>query len=424
MTSKAQTFVIELSSTLDREGKTGVASQLRECVSLHTRRLWHQLSVLLEKTLKERDLAVHLMALQVNFLDTFAYDLNQIKYVQLSLYTALHAQPSLSPTQQIDFLRQISERSHVTSDKSGHVLAQSLYGSALLSSRSLSSLSSSSTPSSSSSSSSSSPTSSTLSDDVSVDELSLVKTLISDLTTKHAKLRGAPKCVDAAFYHLISEYHLIAGPPEAFLENGLLYLAHQDLDDLSLEVKRTLAVDLCLASLCGEKTYNFGELLSHPILDVLTGTQDSWMVAFLDAFNRGDIQAYTSIAAEFESQLISHPSLLRNRDILKRKIQILGLMELIFKRDRDHRVLSFEEIAQVAELSIDQVEYLIIKALSDKLIRGTIDQVEQKVSVTWVQPRVLTIDQIASMKSRLDDWSSIVRQTLVTLESQSQDIVN
>lgn len=405
---------MELSGRLDQEGKGGLASQLRECVSLNSQRLWHQLSLLLEPLLKERDLAAHVMAIHESFIDSFAEDLNQIRFVQMSVLIALHAQPRPSDAQRIDFLKGISERPHVAADKPAQVLAKSLYASALLHSRALASASASPAASSSTA----------VSDDVSSDALAQVKQLIGELSKQHGKLRGAPKCVDAAYYRLLSEYHLGSGPAEAFLENGLMYLAHQELDEIPRQERHALATDLCLASLCGDKTYNFGELLSHSILDVLTGTADAWLVAFLDAFNRGDIAAYNQIARESEPQLLSHPSLLKNRQLLRRKIQILGLMELIFKRDRDHRVLSFSEVAAAAELPVDQVEHLIIKALSLKLVKGSIDQVEGKVAITWVQPRVLTLDQISSMKGRLDDWTCIVSQTLVTLESQSQDIVN
>ena len=40
------------------------------------------------------------------------------------------------------------------------------------------------------------------------------------------------------------------------------------------------------------------------------------------------------------------------------------------------------------------VESLIIRALSLNLVKGTIDEVDEKVHMTWVQPRVLSVDQV------------------------------
>ena len=50
-----------------------------------------------------------------------------------------------------------------------------------------------------------------------------------------------------------------------------------------------------------------------------------------------------------------------------------------------------------------------MKALSVHLIEGIIDQVESKVNVTWVQPRVLLKPQIAELSCRLEGWIEKVK---------------
>ena len=40
------------------------------------------------------------------------------------------------------------------------------------------------------------------------------------------------------------------------------------------------------------------------------------------------------------------------------------------------------------------VESLIIRALSLNLVKGSIDEVAEKVHMTWVQPRVLSVEQV------------------------------
>ena len=52
-----------------------------------------------------------------------------------------------------------------------------------------------------------------------------------------------------------------------------------------------------------------------------------------------------------------------------------------------------------------QVEWVLMRALSLGLIKGTIDEVEASVSVTWVQPRVLDKEQIAMLNVQLASWT-------------------
>lgn len=39
-----------------------------------------------------------------------------------------------------------------------------------------------------------------------------------------------------------------------------------------------------------------------------------------------------------------------------------------------------------------------------KLIRGWIDEVEQRAQISWVQPRVLSREQIGGLGIRLEEW--------------------
>lgn len=39
-----------------------------------------------------------------------------------------------------------------------------------------------------------------------------------------------------------------------------------------------------------------------------------------------------------------------------------------------------------------------------KLIRGSLDQVDSKAQITWVQPRVLSREQVGQLAERLDEW--------------------
>jgi 26S proteasome regulatory subunit N9 len=46
-----------------------------------------------------------------------------------------------------------------------------------------------------------------------------------------------------------------------------------------------------------------------------------------------------------------------------------------------------------------------------ELIRGTLDQVDSTVDITWVQPRVLEGSQLEVLAQQIGSWSDSVGQT-------------
>ena len=67
---------------------------------------------------------------------------------------------------------------------------------------------------------------------------------------------------------------------------------------------------------------------------------------------------------------------------------------MTFKRPATGRQISFTEIAKEAQLDVKEVEHLVMNALALGLVKGSIDQIEEKVHMTWVQPRVLDKNQV------------------------------
>lgn len=51
-----------------------------------------------------------------------------------------------------------------------------------------------------------------------------------------------------------------------------------------------------------------------------------------------------------------------------------------------------------------QVELLVMKALSVGLVKGSIDEVDKRVHMTWVQPRVLDLQQVKGLGPMVHLW--------------------
>jgi len=77
---------------------------------------------------------------------------------------------------------------------------------------------------------------------------------------------------------------------------------------------------------------------------------------------------------------------------------------LYSKKNKNERLVTYKEIMNNCLCEPNQVEFLVIKALSLGLIKGYIDQVEEKVIVNWVQPKYLDSEKIEILHNRLDQW--------------------
>lgn len=58
-----------------------------------------------------------------------------------------------------------------------------------------------------------------------------------------------------------------------------------------------------------------------------------------------------------------------------------------------------------SHIHLFQVEWVLMRAMSLGLIRGTIDEVEACVEVSWVRPRVLDRDQLGLLSGQLEAWA-------------------
>lgn len=124
----------------------------------------------------------------------------------------------------------------------------------------------------------------------------------------------------------------------------------------------------------------------------------------------------------------------------------------ICSRSSENRTIPLSAIAERTRLPVEDVEYLLMKSLSvspaiqkpclslfvfvafhqhiavfflqARLIEGIIDQVDGTVHVSWVQPRILGIDQVKSLRDRLDTWVGKVHTALLSVEAETPDLVS
>uniref|UniRef100_A0A8B9GUF4 26S proteasome non-ATPase regulatory subunit 13 n=1 Tax=Astyanax mexicanus TaxID=7994 RepID=A0A8B9GUF4_ASTMX len=224
-----------------------------------------------------------------------------------------------------------------------------------------------------------------------INDLPATKKLIEEVEELLNSLPGVTS-IHGRFYDLSSKYYRIIGNHALYYKDALRYLGCVDAKDLPEAEQQERAFTLGLAGLLGEGVYNFGELLMHPVLESLRNTDKQWLIETLYAFNSGNVEKFRALKSTWGQQ----PDLAAQEPKLMQKIQLLCVME---------------------------VELLVMKALSVGLIKGSIDEVDQKVQMTWVQPRVLDLPQIKGMKDRLDFWCGDVKSMAILVEKQAQEIL-
>jgi len=250
-----------------------------------------------------------------------------------------------------------------------------------------------------------------------LDDKEATKKIIEDLKDILEEA-GNVTPVHGKYYMLASAYYRLIGQHADYYRCSLQFLGCS-IESFPKSEWPDQAFFLGLAALLGEGVYNIGELLAHPIIESLRGTENEWLIELLHAFNSGDIGKFEAMRPVWSS--IND---LKVQEVnLRQKISLLCLMEMTFKRAANNRTISFAEIASETRLPLKEVELLIMKALAQGLVRGAIDQVSGVVNMTWVQPRVLNREQVSTMANTLDEWVKSITSMEKLIETKASEIL-
>ncbi|WFD35517.1 26S proteasome regulatory subunit [Malassezia cuniculi] len=225
--------------------------------------------------------------------------------------------------------------------------------------------------------------------------------------------------VHASYFRVCGNYYKSTAEYASYYKTFLRYLACINVStDLTAAERIEAAHDLALAALLGDSIYNFGELLQHEVLTSLAESEHKWLGELLRAFHTGDIGAFEALSPQLtrEEILATHVAFLRQ------KMCLMALVEYVFHRSPADRTLSFEAVATATRIPVNEVEHLVMKALALGLVKGSVDEVDQQVHITWVQPRVLDPAQQAALLARLDEWCAHVDRVREFVHAQAPEL--
>jgi len=224
------------------------------------------------------------------------------------------------------------------------------------------------------------------------------------------------------YYKLSTLYYEKKEDYDNFYNNAFQYLAYET--KISNEDKLNLCYKMCSAMLIGEKLYNFAELLEKDFFKLMTGSKYEWISNLILSFNSAKVDQFLSMVKQNEKIIKENPVLKSNFDFLEIKIRIAALLDLIFQKNKNERTISFEEICKVCDTSLDKIEYICMKALSQGLLKGYIDEVEKKFIVTWIQPKYLDKEKIVLMQERFNEWIDKTSKVLGDLQENGVNLLN
>lgn len=232
--------------------------------------------------------------------------------------------------------------------------------------------------------------------------------LLDDLGKILDRRDSIPLKVTNSYYSASAEYYRLRNDFNNFYYTSLLYLSTVDQQEFqqeaNIEENRELSYNLSIAALLGDRIYNFGELLNHPIMATIAkDPQYKWIFDLLNALTLGDFNKFDNLIGV---QIRKVPILAEHESFLRQKICLMTLVESVFAKNI--RTLSFDDISSASHLPKDNVEHLVMRAISLGLLKGSIDQVNELVIITWVQPRIINDAQISKMRDIIVDWDSEV----------------
>lgn len=237
--------------------------------------------------------------------------------------------------------------------------------------------------------------------------------IIKELSSSETKADTDASRVHASHYEAAMTYYKLVGPPEAFYEQAMQYLNYGQGD-------AQLATDLCLAALTGDGVYNLTAVEQTPVVQLLRGTASQWLVDLLQATAAGDVPRFRQLSRQHAALIATQPALTNRAAAVQEKLTLTALVLTVLAKDSHERNLSFAELQAALHLdSLDQVEWVLMRAFSVGLLSGSMDQCEQTVDITWVQPRVLSAGQMSELAVKFGEWAVKVHKTKESMQERT-----
>lgn len=156
-----------------------------------------------------------------------------------------------------------------------------------------------------------------------------------------------------------------------------------------------------------ENQYRFDHLREIDVINALKGKP---IYRLLEIFISGDLDDFEQFLVQEDVASVGITD--ANLIILREKMRLLTLIELAIS-DPD---VSYKTIEDKLDLDEEGVEDLVVRAFQLKLLRGRLDQGNERITTTYAITRDFGHEQWVNLKDKLDLWQTNLESVRVSIE--------
>jgi 26S proteasome regulatory subunit N9 len=137
-----------------------------------------------------------------------------------------------------------------------------------------------------------------------LDKMYDLEDLITDIKNEFESKSEIDSMVYANFYRLSTYFYEKKNNYDEFYNNAFQFLAYEK--NLSDEEKLNLCFKMCVASLIGEKMFNFAELIEKDFFKLMKGSKYEWLYNLILSFNSSNVDQFLNMLENYKNEIDSN----------------------------------------------------------------------------------------------------------------------
>lgn len=213
------------------------------------------------------------------------------------------------------------------------------------------------------------------------------------------------------YYRVALEFNKARNDVDQIYASALKWLVYTPLSSLQLSEQASIVKDLLTSALLSQEVFLFGSVLTPEVQKVSESADFGWLFELVTVLNKGNIHNFSACSNKYKDKLLSECNYAVSKPILEEKSSLLSLVEYVFHLPTNNHTLKFQEISSICCIDIRTVEKFLIRGAGLGLFKCILNQVDEKVTFTWLQPRILDASQVDATVKMLNNWTLQIQDT-------------